>query len=83
MKYVSAGSLNTASRTSFERETTSKFDYCCGNSHFAHQTPFDFDDNQHRFKKDQYIATVGAGILKTNIFIKQICLQDGIKMKYG
>ncbi len=63
--------MNTASRTSFGKETAPKNDYCCSNGHFAYQMSFDFDDNQHRFKRDQYAETVRAGILK-KIFAKKI-----------
>ena len=53
-------------------ERTSKYDYCCGNDHFAYQTWFDFYDNQHRLKKkDQYLATVGAEIFE-KIFWQKI-----------
>ena len=71
VKYVWAWSMNTASRTSFGKETASKYDYCCGNGHFAYQTSFDFDGSQHIFIKDQYAETVGAGILK-KIFARKI-----------
>ncbi len=30
------------------------------------KTSFGFGDNQHRFGRDQYAQTVGAGILKKN-----------------
>ncbi len=45
-------------------ETASKYDYLNGNSHFAYQTSFDFDENQYRFKKEQHAENAGAGILK-------------------
>ena len=63
--------MNKASRTSFGKETAPKYDYCCSNDHFAYQTPFDFDDNLHWFKKDQYLATVGARILKKKYFAQK------------
>ncbi len=56
--------MNTAGRTSFGKKTAPKYDYHSGNGHFAYQTSFDFNDNQHSFKRDQYAETVGAGILK-------------------
>ncbi len=71
IKCLLAWSMNTASRTSFGNETALKYDYCCGNGHFVYQTSFDFDDNQHRFKRDQYAETMVAGILK-KIFTRKI-----------
>ena len=46
--------MNTASRASYGKETASKYDYRSGNGNFAYQMSFDFDENQCRFKKDQY-----------------------------
>ncbi len=43
--------MNTASRASCGKETTSKYDNLSGNGHFAYQTSFDFDENQYRFKR--------------------------------
>ncbi len=56
--------MNNAGRTSFGKKTASKYDYHSGNGHFAYQTSFDFNDDQHSFKRDQYAETVGAGSLK-------------------
>ena len=63
MTHVTAWSLNTASRASRWKGTASRYDYHSGNGHFAYQMSFDFDENQDRFKKDQYAGNVGAGIL--------------------
>ncbi len=71
IKYVTAWSMNTASRASCGKETASKYDYDNGNGHFAYQMFFDFDENQRRVKKDQYGGNVGAGILK-NVFAWKI-----------
>ncbi len=63
--HVSAWSINTASRASCGKETASKYAY------FAYQLSFDFDENQYRFKKEQYAGNVGAGIVK-KVFYKEI-----------
>ncbi len=64
IKCVLAWLMNPASRTSFGKDTASKYDYRCGNGHFAYQKSFDFDEKQYRFKKEQCAENVGARILK-------------------
>ncbi len=46
--------------------------YGCGNGHLTYETSFDIDENQHRFKRDQYAKTVGAEIWKNCIFFFKI-----------
>ncbi len=65
-------SMNTASRTSFGKEAASKYDYCCGNSHFAYQTSFNFDGNQHRLKKIPISSNCGSQNFEKIISIKNI-----------
>ncbi len=55
----------SAIKTSFGKETASKYDYCCDNGHFTYQTSFDYDANQHYLKED-----VAAGMLKKNFALK-------------
>ena len=71
--HVSAWSINTASRASCGKETASKYDCLNRNDHLAYQTSFDFDKNQHRFKKEQYAENVGARILK-KVFVSKMFL---------
>ena len=54
MKYVSAWSMNTASRTSFGKETASKYDYCYGNA-ILH------------IKRHLILMTINTDLKKTNI----------------
>ncbi len=62
--------MSPADRTSSRKITTSKHTHghlCDG---LAYQISFDFDASQQAFKVEQYLAHVGAGILKSKAKIK-------------
>ena len=68
--------IHTASRASCGKEAASKHDYRSGISS-------DFDENQHRFKRDQYAENVGAGILKKFLLEKYLFFRKlKIRKKY-